>query len=87
MKTMLKILIIGLSMTLFCTSAYADDYADTRKMFEDAGIGDMFNSAYGYALFPTIGKAAITAIQAILDAGSRCGRVSTRMISAKLAKK
>ena len=57
MKTMLKILIIGLSMTLFCTSAYADDYADTRKMFEDAGIGDMFNSAYGYALFPTIGKA------------------------------
>jgi lipid-binding SYLF domain-containing protein len=57
MKTMLKILIIGLSMTLFCISAYADDYADTRKMFEDAGIGDMFNSAYGYALFPTIGKA------------------------------
>jgi len=57
MKTMLKILIIGLSITLFCTSAYADDYADTKKMFEDAGIGDMFSSAYGYALFPTIGKA------------------------------
>ena len=57
MKTMLKALIIGLLMALFCSSAYADDYADTRKMFEDAGIGDMFNSAYGYALFPTIGKA------------------------------
>jgi lipid-binding SYLF domain-containing protein len=26
-------------------------------MFADAGISNMFNSAYGYALFPTIGKA------------------------------
>ncbi|MBW2473422.1 MAG: hypothetical protein JRE56_02395 [Deltaproteobacteria bacterium] len=57
MKSVLKVLTIGLLMTLFCSSAYADEYADTRKMFEDAGIGNMFNSAYGYALFPTIGKA------------------------------
>ena len=57
MKSMRKTLIIGLIMTLFCSSAYADEYADTRKMFEDAGLGDMFSSAYGYALFPTIGKA------------------------------
>jgi len=26
-------------------------------MFSDAGITEMFDSAYGYALFPTIGKA------------------------------
>ena len=57
MKSMRKTLIIGLIMTLFCSSAYADEYADTKKMFEDAGLGDMFSSAYGYALFPTIGKA------------------------------
>ncbi|MBW2475880.1 MAG: hypothetical protein JRE63_00995 [Deltaproteobacteria bacterium] len=57
MKSVLKILTIGLFMTLFCSSASADEYDDTRKMFEDAGIGNMFNSAYGYALFPTIGKA------------------------------
>ena len=57
MKSVLKILTIGLLMTFFCSSAYADEYADTRKMFEDAGIGKMFSSAYGYALFPTIGKA------------------------------
>ncbi len=25
-------------------------------MFEDAGVSDMFKSAYGYALFPTIGE-------------------------------
>jgi len=57
MKLILKTLIIGLLVTLFCSSAYADKYEDTKKMFEDAGIGDMFSSAYGYALFPTIGKA------------------------------
>lgn len=57
MKSVLKVLTIGLLITLFCSNAYADEYADTKKMFEDAGIGNMFNSAYGYALFPTIGKA------------------------------
>ena len=57
MKSILKALTIGLLMTLFCSSAYADEYSDTKKMFEDAGISNMFNSAYGYALFPTIGKA------------------------------
>jgi lipid-binding SYLF domain-containing protein len=57
MKFLLKALIAGLLISLFCSSAYADKYDDTRKMFEDAGLSDMFSSAYGYALFPTIGKA------------------------------
>ncbi len=57
MRLILKALIFGLLMSLVCSSAYADDYSDTKKMFQDAGIADMFNSAYGYALFPTIGKA------------------------------
>ncbi len=35
----------------------ADEYADTKKMFVDAGLINYFNSAYGYAIFPTIGKA------------------------------
>ena len=57
-------LMIGLFMFLFCSIVYAgeDDNPDkafdeTRKMFVDAGVGNMFKSAYGYALFPTIGKA------------------------------
>lgn len=43
---------------LFCIAApsFADDFADTKKLFEEAGVGDLFNSAYGYALFPLIGK-------------------------------
>ena len=57
MKAILKYLIIGLLITLFCSNAYAGEYEDTKKMFVDAGISNMFNSAYGYALFPTIGKA------------------------------
>jgi len=42
---------------VFCPgSSWADKYDDTRRIFEDGGIGEMFESAYGYALFPTIGK-------------------------------
>lgn len=43
---------------LVCTAipAFADDYAETKKMFEDAGVGALFDSAYGYALFPFVGK-------------------------------
>jgi lipid-binding SYLF domain-containing protein len=40
--------------------ARADDYSDTIKVFRDAGeSGAFFDSAYGYAVFPTIGKGGI----------------------------
>jgi len=36
----------------------AAKYADTIKIFQDAGAsGSFFNNSYGYAVFPTIGKA------------------------------
>jgi lipid-binding SYLF domain-containing protein len=39
------------------TQALADDYADTIKVFREAGeSGQFFNNSYGYAVFPTIGK-------------------------------
>src|SRR5215813_4737621 len=35
----------------------ADEYTDTIKVFKDAGqSGQFFKTAYGYAVFPTIGK-------------------------------
>ena len=38
-------------------SAIADKYDDTIKVFREAGqSGTFFGSAYGYAVFPTIGK-------------------------------
>lgn len=40
--------------------AWADEYEDTIKVFKDAGkSGDFFSKSYGYAVFPTIGKAGI----------------------------
>jgi lipid-binding SYLF domain-containing protein len=42
---------------LTASLAWADDYADTIKGFKDAGqCGAFFQKAYGYAVFPTIGK-------------------------------
>jgi lipid-binding SYLF domain-containing protein len=40
------------------SSAWASSYSNAIQSFENAGeSGDYFKSAYGYALFPTIGKA------------------------------
>jgi len=57
MKLNLGATLFTLLLSLPFTSALADKYSDTRKMFEDAGASNMFKSAHGYALFPTIGKA------------------------------
>jgi hypothetical protein len=38
-------------------SAWADKYDDSRQVFQNAGASSgFFDIAYGYALFPTIGK-------------------------------
>lgn len=50
-------MLVTLLLSLVSSVAWADPYADTKKMFENAGIAGIFKSAYGYALFPTIGKA------------------------------
>jgi lipid-binding SYLF domain-containing protein len=57
MKLILRITLFTLFMSLVFSSAWADEYTETKKMFEDAGASEMFKRAYGYALFPTIGKA------------------------------
>ena len=57
MKLILRSMLLILLMSCVATLAWADPYAETKKMFEDAGASNMFGSAYGYALFPTIGKA------------------------------
>lgn len=56
---MKKILIsLVLLIPFILQPAAADDYKDTVKMFKDAKAPQaFFDSAYGYAIFPTIGKA------------------------------
>jgi lipid-binding SYLF domain-containing protein len=58
-KRLLSILAM-FSLAFLATSARADDYSDTIYVFKNAGqSGQFFNRAYGYAVFPTIGKGAI----------------------------
>lgn len=58
MQKLLSILII--SFSFLCQPAFANDIADTTKVFRDAGeSGTFFKRSYGYAVFPTIGKAGI----------------------------
>jgi len=50
--------IIGfMTCALFVSPAWADEYQDTINVFKKAGdSGTFFGKAYGYAVFPTVGK-------------------------------
>jgi lipid-binding SYLF domain-containing protein len=59
LKRLISILAV-LSLLLPISSAWADEYTDTIKLFKNAGeSGQLLKSAYGYAVFPTIGKGAV----------------------------
>jgi len=59
MKTMIR-LSLALLMLLGFTQARADEYSDTIGVFKSAGeSSSFFKKSYGYAVFPTIGKAGI----------------------------
>ena len=48
------------ALALLSATARADEWSDTETLFKNAGeSGHYFASAYGYALFPTIGKGGI----------------------------
>lgn len=50
-----------LGFTVSVANAEDDEkYAEAMAAFKESGqVSEFFNSAYGYALFPTIGKAGI----------------------------
>jgi len=48
------------TMSLASAPAFADEYTDTINLFKNAGqSAAYFNNAYGYAVFPTIGKGGV----------------------------
>ena len=51
--------IIGAALLLLSVVSRADDYSDTVTAFKDAGAGPFFDSSYGYAVFPSIGKGGL----------------------------
>jgi len=57
MKKCFYAALLLLSVVLISSPVFADSFSDTKVMFEKAGAGDKFDTAYGYDLFPTIGKA------------------------------
>ncbi len=61
MKKEYKLTFALLGLLAFMTApARADEWSDTQALFKNAGqSGKYFSSAYGYALFPTIGKGGI----------------------------
>jgi lipid-binding SYLF domain-containing protein len=53
-------LLLFLAVPLAPASAAEDKYAETIKVFKNAGeSAQYFKSAYGYAVFPTIGKGGL----------------------------
>lgn len=59
MKT-IKTILTGAILALAAVTAYADAYDTALKNFHDAGqSASFFSKSYGYALFPTIGKAGL----------------------------
>jgi len=60
MYILLRRLLVLSLLILPTAQALADDYADTIKVFREAGeSGKFFKTSYGYAVFPTIGKGGI----------------------------
>ena len=59
MKRIFLILVLC-AMALVVSPAWADEYQDTINIFEKAiESGNFFKSAYGYAVFPSIGKGGV----------------------------
>ncbi|HDY82237.1 MAG: hypothetical protein DRQ65_03320 [Gammaproteobacteria bacterium] len=60
MKGLFKATLVLLMVSLPLHVTWADEYSDMIKSFQDAGeSGSYFASSYGYAVFPSIGKAGI----------------------------
>lgn len=59
MKIIFRLLLTAILLSCLTSPAFADAYSETRAMFERAGLSEMFEKSYGYALFPTIGKAGM----------------------------
>ena len=61
------------ALALLSATARADEWSDTATLFRNAGqSGKYFSHAYGYALFPTIGKGGI-----VVGGAHGSGRVYT----------
>jgi lipid-binding SYLF domain-containing protein len=74
-------------LSIHAAPALADEYADTVKVFEQAGAsGKFFKGSRGYAVFPTIGKGGVGIGGAygkgrVYEQGRHIGDVSMTQVS------
>ena len=60
MQNMIRTFFMASLLALAGQTAHADEYVDTVNSFRNAGASaEFFETAYGYAVFPTIGKGGI----------------------------
>lgn len=60
MRMMKGTILAVAAMLLASAPAFADKYSDTTTLFKNAGQSSaFFGKSYGYAVFPTIGKAGL----------------------------
>jgi len=70
--------------------AWADEYSDAKKVFLNAGESrEFFSKSYGYALFPTVGKAGVGIGGAygkgrVYVRGKRVGETSVKQLTGGL---
>src|SRR5215471_19082583 len=85
-----RVLMLGLFLALTSAVAWADDDADTIALFKNAGQSShFFSNSYGYAVFPTIGKAGLGIGGAhgdgrVYEKGKRIGETSMTQLSVGL---
>lgn len=59
-RSLRRFLIAGLAALTLTATALADEYADTKELFRNAGeSAAFFDRSYAYAVFPTIGKGGL----------------------------
>ena len=55
MTKIVKVVWVALILAFVCGAAWANDDADTVKLFKNAGQSSaFFSKSYGYAVFPTM---------------------------------
>lgn len=90
MTKIARVVWVALFLAFMCGVAWADDDADTVKLFKNAGQSSaFFSKSYGYAVFPTIGKGGLVVGAAhgdgnVYERGRRIGKTSMTQLSVGL---
>lgn len=90
MRKFVRIILVAAFLAFVSGVAFADDDADTVRLFKNSRqSASFFSKSYGYAVFPTIGKGGLVVGGAhgdgnVYERGKRIGKVSMTQLSVGL---